>query len=234
MEVVLSPFQRYREEKRLLHNNKSTLVDAPSSFHILNTELERDVNYLRTQFETIADRINYKREVLLPKWKPKAEQYLNDGKIYQNIIFVYCIIWLFDTEQYDQAIEWSIIATEQNQKTPNNFNSSIPAFVADTILEWAEKTSANGHSIEPYFSQVFELIKNKWRLHEEICAKWYKFAGYYLLKNEDGTPSATAIDDIQILEQAKELLTKAHKFHEKIGVRTMISNIESRINALTK
>ncbi|SQD04869.1 putative terminase, endonuclease subunit from bacteriophage origin [Escherichia coli] len=43
-----------------------------------------------------------------------------------------------------------------------------------------------GHSIEPYFSRTFENIREKWRLHEDINAKWFKFAGLYLLRDEKG------------------------------------------------
>lgn len=234
MASVLSPFQQHREKIRLLQDKKTSLVEAPQSLHILNAELEQDVNHVRTQFSSIAERVEYKRTVLLPKWQPKAEQYLQEGKVYQNVIFVYCIIWLFDIEQFDTAIDWAIIAAEQNQETPSNFKSRLPAFVADNVLDWAEKASANGHSIEPYFSKVFELIQHKWRLHEELCAKWYKFAGLYLLRDENGTPRATAIDSIETLQNAKKLLEQAHAFYDKIGVKTMIGSIDARISALSK
>ncbi|WP_392551229.1 phage terminase small subunit [Orbus wheelerorum] len=236
MNSVLSPFQQHRERIRMMVQNKtSTLVDAPSSVHILNIELEQDIDFLRKNFVNTEDRIEYKRTVLLPKWQPKADQYLKEGKIYQNSIFVHCIIWLFDTEQFDLAIEWALVGIDQNQDTPRNFKSRLSTFVADTVFDWCEKSMTNGESIEPYFSQVFELIKNKWRLHEEISAKWYKLAGLNALLDDNGkVQPISAIGDITKLEQVKELFTTANNFYSKIGVGTRIKEIESRINALNK
>lgn len=234
MDVVLSPFQRHREKIAQLKQDKTVLVDFKESLHIVSSELDRDVEYLRNFGQDMAERNDYKLKVLLPKWLPKADRYLQEDKVYPNPIFVRCIIWLFDTGQFDQALDWSEIAIEQNQDTPRNWSMKLPGFVAKTMFDWVETTAINGHSIEPYFSRVFELIKNKWRIYESDKAEWYKFAGLYLLRDESGTPKATATDNIDVLNQAKELLTQAQAIYAKVGVKTMLSNIEQRINALSK
>lgn len=234
MDVVLSPFQQHREKIAQINQEKAILVDSKESLHIVNAELDRDVEHLRSFGQDMAERNDYKLKVLLPKWLPKADRYLQEGKVYPNPIFVWCIIWLFDTEQFDQALDWVEIAIEQNQDTPKNWSMKLPGFVAKTVFEWVETTATNGHSIEPYFSRVFELIKNKWRIYESDKAEWYKFAGLYLLRDENGTPKATAIDNVDTLKQAQELLTQAHEIYSKVGVKTMLGNIEQRINALSK
>lgn len=234
MAVVLSPFQQHREKVAQINNETSILVDSKESLHIVNTELERDIEYLRTFGRDMTERNEYKLNVVLPKWLPKAERYLQEERIYPNPIFVWCIIWLFDTQQFDQALDWAEIAIEQNQDTPKSWSMKLPGFVARAVFEWVETTAANGHSIEPYFSRVFELVKNKWRLYESDKAEWYKFAGLYLLCDENGTPKATAVDNVDTLKQAQELLTQAHEIYSKVGVKTMLGNIEQRINALTK
>lgn len=234
MTVVLSPFQQHQEKIAQLNKEKSVLVESKDSLHIVNSELERDIEYLRTFGNNMAERNEYKLNVVLPKWLPKAERYLQEGKVYQNPIFVWCIVWLFDVGQFDQGLDWAEIAIEQNQNTPKNWSMKLPGFVANTVFEWVETTAANGHSIEPYFSRVFELIKNKWRIYESDKAEWYKFAGLYLLRDESCTPKATAIDNVEVLNQAKELLTQAQNIYAKVGVKTMLGNIEQRINALSK
>ncbi|OCF98845.1 phage terminase small subunit [Gilliamella sp. wkB308] len=234
MTVVLSPFQQHREKIAQINQETAILVDSKESLHIVNAELERDIKYLRTFGNNMAERNEYKLNVVLPKWLPKAERYLQEERIYPNPIFVWCIIWLFDTQQFDQGLDWAEIAIEQNQDTPTAWSMKLPGFVARAVFEWVETTAANGHSIEPYFSRVFELVKNKWRLYESDKAEWYKFAGLYLLRDENGTPKATAIDNVDTLKQAQELLTQAHEIYSKVGVKTMLGNIEQRINALTK
>lgn len=234
MDVVLSPFQQHREKIAQINQEKAILVDSKESLHIVNAELDRDIEYLSSFGQDMAERNDYKLKVILPKWLPKAERYLQEGKVYPNPIFVWCIVWLFDTGQFDQALDWAEIAIEQNQDTPKNWSMKLPGFVAKTVFEWVETTATNGHSIEPYFSRVFELIKNKWRIYESDKAEWYKFAGLYLLRDESGTPKATAIENIDVLNQAKEFLTQAQAIYSKVGVKTMLGNIEQRINALSK
>lgn len=234
MAVVLSPFQQHREKIAQINQETALLVDSKESLHIVNAELERDIEYLRRFGNDMAERNEYKLNVVLPKWLPNAERYLREGRVYPNPIFVWCIIWLFDTQQFDQGLDWAEIAIEQNQDTPTAWSMKLPGFVAKTVFEWVETTATNGHSIEPYFSRVFDLVKNKWRLYESDTAEWYKFAGLYLLRDENGTPKATAIENIDVLNQAKELLTQAQNIYAKVGVKTMLGNIEQRINALTK
>lgn len=125
-------------------------------------------------------------------------------------------------------------AIELDLPTPENFRRDWPTFCADEVLAWAEKESERGHSIEPYFSQVFEKVEKDWRLHEKVHAKWYKFAGLYLIRNEEGQPQATAIGNVETLEKALALLQHAHDKNSKVGVGTQIKKIESRIRAINE
>jgi len=206
---------------------------SPVSFHLQMLELEKDVIQLRSLPRT-EDRVEFKHDVLLPRWVPTVEAYLAGDTRFANPALVYCVIWLFDTGEMDRALDWADVAISEGQATPENFKSTLPAFVADTVLEWATNAAEAGHSIEPYFSRTFENIRDKWRLHEDISAKWFKFAGLHLLRDESGQPRATAADDVQTLEQADALLAQAHAFNKNAGVTTMRSKIRARINSLNK
>ncbi|MGQ1888221.1 phage terminase small subunit [Serratia marcescens] len=232
--MKMTPCQRHRARIRAEQaiKNREPICDSPVSLHVQISELNRDVEQLRA-LPTIADRIEMKRDQLLPKWLPVAERYLSDGKVFSNPVFAYCTIWLFDVGSFDQALDWADIAVEQGQQTPENFKSSFAAFVADTVLEWAEDQAANGHSIEPYFGRTFTNVREKWRLHEEINAKWFKFAGLYLLRDEKGKPRATAIADVEVLQLADSLLAQAEAFDKNAGVKTARERITARIRALT-
>ncbi|MBE4233833.1 terminase endonuclease subunit [Vibrio parahaemolyticus] len=203
------------------------------SLHIKLIEFEEDRKYLRS-FNAIADRIKHKREVLVPKYKPYVQAYLESGEAFENPIFTNLVVWLFDIKELDTAIEWCMKAIELDLPTPENFRRDWPTFCADEVLAWAEKESERGHSIEPYFSQVFEKVEKDWRLHEKVHAKWYKFAGLYLIRNEEGQPQATAVGNVETLEKALALLQHAHEKHSKVGVGTQIKKIEARIRAINE
>ncbi|KFF72105.1 terminase [Pectobacterium brasiliense] len=233
--MAMSPCQRHRASVKTAKalDKREALAASPVSFHLQKLELDKDVAMLRSLPRT-EDRIEMKRDVLLPRWMPSVEAYLAGDARFANPALVYCVIWLFDTGEMGKALDWADTAISESQATPENFKSTLPAFVADTVLEWATDEAAAGHSVEPYFSRTFNNIRDKWRLHEDINAKWFKFAGLYLLRDENGQPRATAVDDVDTLEQADALLEQAEKFNKNAGVGTIRKKITARIRGLTE
>ncbi|MCG7585664.1 phage terminase small subunit [Photobacterium sp. OFAV2-7] len=232
---MVSPLKRQRDAllaKQLAGETPQAATVNTDSLHIKLVEFEEDRKGLKA-FNAIADKVAHKRTVLIPKYKPLAEAYLAAGEQYQNPIFSSLIVWLFDTDDLDTAIDWCFKAIELDLPTPEFIKSDWPSFCARFVLEWAERNAERGHSVEPYFSQVFEKVCNDWRLHEERKARWFKFAGLHLLRDENGKPRATAVGDLDTLQKAKTLLTTADELYSKVGVGTQLSKIDMRINALT-
>ncbi|ENC6731341.1 terminase endonuclease subunit [Vibrio navarrensis] len=233
---MASPLRKQREQilATVVAAREATVATAVTldSLHLRLVEFEQDKLALKG-FVQIAEKVNHKREVLIPKYKPVVEAYLDAGENYQNPIFTDLIIWLFDVGQVDTAVEWLFKAIELGLPTPENFKRSSWAVVCgDFVLEWAEAQLANGQSVEPYFSTVFEKIHKEWKLPEKLEAKWYKFAGYAMLLNDKGEPQPSQVGDIEHLEKAKALLLMAHEKYNKIGVKTKIDQIDMRLNAL--
>ncbi|OXX22056.1 phage terminase small subunit [Vibrio sp. V08_P9A1T1] len=232
---MVSPLKQQRDALLKAKQTKPAVAhDATASLdslHLRLIEFEQDKKALKS-FVQIAQKVNHKREVLIPKYKPVAEAYLEAGERYQNPIFQDLIVWLFDIEELETAIAWCLKAIEHDLPTPENFKRNWPTVCADFVLEWATKQQEHGRSVEPYFSQVFKLIDGEWELNEKVEAKWYKFAGYCLLLNEKGAPQPSQVGDKEQLEASMALLLKAHEKNPKIGVKTQIDKIQMRINAL--
>ncbi len=193
---MVSPLAKQRKQLLEKQANQSAPAVHSSadtdSLHIKLIDFEEDRKHLRS-FNAISDRVEHKRNVLVPKYKPYVQSYLESGEQFENPIFTNLVIWLFDIKELGTAIDWCMKAIERDLPTPENFRRDWPTFCADQVLEWAESESERGYSIEPYFSQVFEKVEKDWRLHEKVHAKWYKFAGLHLIRNEEGQPQATAI-----------------------------------------
>ncbi|MDW3637962.1 phage terminase small subunit [Vibrio sp. 1291-1] len=234
---MVSPLARQRRqiiEKQANQSAPGVSSGADTdSLHIKLIDFEEDRKHLRS-FNAIADRVEHKRNVLVPKYKPYVQSYLESGEQFENPIFTNLVIWLFDIKELDTAIDWCMTAIERDLPTPENFRRDWPTFCADEVLAWAESESERGHTIEPYFSQVFEKVEKEWRLHEKVHAKWYKFAGLYLIRNEEGQPQATAVGNVKTLEKALALLQHAHDKNSKVGVGTQIKKIEARIRAINE
>ncbi|HGL4052504.1 TPA: phage terminase small subunit [Citrobacter koseri] len=232
--MALSPAQRHSQ--RILAEQqlkKRRAIETLESLHVQIQILNQDIAFLRG-LPTIADRVTYKRDELIPRWKPTVDEYLTGESVYENPVFAWFVVWMFDVGELDEALRLADIAIEQQQPTPEDIKSRFPVFVADTVMEWAESTAAAGESVEPYFSQVFEKVTQRWRLHEEITAKWFKFAGLMLLRDDNGQPRATAVEDVDTLLKANELLACAENLYKRIGVTTMRAQIAARIRSLTK
>ena len=233
---MVSPLAKQR--KALLHKQANPLATGTvpgvntDSLHIKLIEFEEDRKYLRSNFNSIGARIEHKRNVLIPKYKPLVEAYLESGESFENPIFTNLVVWLFDIKDLDNAIEWCLKAIELDLPTPDNFRRDWPTFCADEVLDWAETEAGRGNSVEPYFSQVFEKVEKQWELHEAVHAKWFKFAGLNLIRNQEGSPQATAIGNLETLEKALGFLNHAHDKSSKVGVGTQIKKIEQRIRAL--
>lgn len=208
-------------------------VNDSESLHLQLLALDRDLARL-SALTRIQDRVELKRTELLPKWAPYVERYLVAGKVYEYPVFGWAIIWLFDVGELEKALDWADIAIAQEQPTPDRLKSRFPAFVADQVLAWAEQQSESGHSIEPYFSRVFKHVREDWRLHEKHTAKWYKFAGEFLLRDSTGKPAPSVIFDPEALRRARELLLIADGLWDKIGVKSRITRIDARLRQLEK
>ncbi|EBO9661540.1 terminase [Salmonella enterica] len=225
--------QRWNEQVRAEDAAKHPrLLQAEDSLHVKLAALDIDVRKLRG-LTRIADRIDMKRDDLLPRWEPVAREYVESGKAYSNPILVYCIIWLIDVKRFDTALTWADLAIAQGQEMPPNIKSKMPAFIAASIYDWAEMEAEAGRTVEPYFNQVFDKVAHHWRLNERIASKYYRFAALWLLRDHDGKPRASSITDVALLEKSDQLLAKAAELHPKIQVKTMRQRIAARIRALT-
>ncbi|MEZ9198573.1 phage terminase small subunit [Shewanella sp. 10N.286.54.B9] len=201
-------------------------------------ELEEDLKRLKGLVRR-ADKVAHKRDVLLPKWLPIVNEYLaatdnehEKDKVDDNPIFAYCVVWLFDIDDLAQGIELGLKAIELKQPMARAIRRQWAGFISDAVFDWAEIQAENGHSIEPYFSQVFNRVINDWKLPEQVTAKYYKFAGLALLRTTNGEVKPTQVGDIDRLQQADALLEKAASLHKHAQVKTVRNKIEMRIRAL--
>ena len=206
--------------------------------HLQLVELENDLKRLKS-IDPIADKVKLKRDDLLPKWLPLVDEYLakvaNGEPTYENPLFSHCIVWLFDIGDFDSGLRYGLRAIELGQPLPKNFKRrQFPTFIADKVFDWAEGEAELGNSIDPYFSDVFKKVTGEWKLHEAVTAKFYKLAGLQLLRDPVGEVKASAIGNIDTLQQADHLLEKASTLHKAAGVKTLRTRIAMRIRALEK
>ncbi|MEC4725846.1 hypothetical protein HWQ46_09850 [Shewanella sp. D64] len=214
------------------HRNQQTFkIDSakPCDSVSITSQFQEDMHFLKC-LERKEDKQTHKREVLLPRYLPEVTRYLQSGKIYYHAVMVQCTVWLFDTEQFELALAYTGIATKQGQISP--FKRSLAAFAADAIYLWAVQQFEQGRDIDPYFAIVLNHLLTDWKLPEQLCAKYFKLAGLYVLSKAHETGLPSHIVDEKTLRLADSLFLRAEQEHYKIGVKTHRNRIEMRLKAL--
>lgn len=173
----------------------------------------------------------------MPKWLPIVDDYLKaasqpKGRMNDHPIFAWCVVWLFDVGELGKGIQMAFKAIELGQPMAGAIKRKWPGFVADTVFDWAEQQAELGHSVEPYFSTVFNQVKSQWKLPEPVSSKFYKFAGLQLLRSATGEITPSHVGDVERLKEADRLLEKAAELYQHAQVKTVRAKIAMRLRAI--
>ena len=115
------------------------------------------------------------------------------------------MVWLFDTAQFEDALELADFLMEQGgQQMPERFKRrDIQTFVADAVCEWAYAEYNAGRSPEPYLSDLLPRVDGEWQLTEQIPSKYHKLIGMRAMEAEQWETA------LKHLERSTELYAQA-------------------------
>lgn len=165
-----------------------------------------------------ANRQDLKRSELLPKYQEYVQRYVESGLVFPNRVLVQVVIWLFDTAQFEDALELADIAIAQGQEMPERFRRrDIQTFVADAICDWAYDEHKAGRSPEPYLSDLLPRVDGEWSLPEQIPAKYHKLIGIRALEEKAWTKAVTHLE-------------RATQLYPKVGVGVRIDNARKALH----
>jgi len=173
--------------------------------HLLLQEAALDIDLVRlSELKNLASKQALKREELLPKYQDYVQRYCESGLNFPNRVVVQVMVWLFDTAQFDDALELADFLIEQGQQMPERFKRrDIQTFVADAVIEWAYTEYNATRSPEPYLSDLLPRVDGEWDLTEQIPSKYHKLIG---IRAQDAQQWETAIKH---LERSTELHSAA-------------------------
>ncbi|OCW19756.1 terminase [Pseudomonas aylmerensis] len=173
--------------------------------HLLLQEAALDQDLARiSAINGLAGRQALKRDELLPKYQEYVQRYCESGLVFPNRVAVQVLVWLFDTAQFEDALELADVLIEQGQQMPERFKRrDIQTFVADAVCEWAYAEYKANRSPEPYLSDLLPLVDGEWQLTEQIPSKYHKLIGIRAMEAEQWE---TALNH---LERSTELYAQA-------------------------
>ncbi|WP_268799057.1 phage terminase small subunit [Pseudomonas huanghezhanensis] len=158
-------------------------ANAQKHLALMISALAEDCSRL-SDLNSMSDRQRLKRDELLPKYLEYVQRYRESGLNHPNPVLMQVLVWLFDTEQFEPALELADFAIQQKQVMPERFRRDIPTFIADTVMDWADAEYKAGRSPEPYISQLLPRVEAEWKLFEKIPARYHKLLGLIAFDQE--------------------------------------------------
>ena len=162
----------------------SSPANARKHMLLQEAALDQDLERL-SAIKGLAGRQSLKRDELLPKYQEYVQRYCESGMNFPNRVLVQVMVWLFDTEQFEDGLELADFAMEQGQIMPERFKRDIPTFVADAVIEWAYAEHNAKRSPEPYLSNLLHRVDGEWQLTEQIPGKYHKLVGIRAMEAND-------------------------------------------------
>ncbi|NKF27015.1 terminase [Pseudomonas sp. BGM005] len=181
----------------------SSPANAKKHLLLMEASLDQDLQRL-SDIKGLAGRQALKREELLPKYQDFIQRYMESGLVMPNRVLVQVMVWLFDTEQFEDGLELADFAIEQKQEMPERFKRrDVQTFVADAVIEWAYAEYNAQRSPEPYLSDLLPRVDGEWQLTEQIPSKYHKLIGMRAMEAEQWETA------LKHLERSTELYAKA-------------------------
>jgi hypothetical protein len=181
----------------------SSPANARKHLLLMEASLDQDLERL-SALKNLASKQSLKREELLPKYQDFIQRYMESGLVMPNRVLVQVMVWLFDTEQFEDGLELADFAIEQGQQMPERFKRrDVQTFVADAVIEWAYAEYNAQRSPEPYLSDLLPRVDDEWELTEQIPSKYHKLIGIRAMEAEQWETA------LKHLERSTELYSKA-------------------------
>lgn len=180
----------------------SSPANAKKHLLLMEASLDEDLKRL-SDLKNLASKQTLKRAELLPKYQDFIQRYMDSGLVMPNRVLVQVMIWLFDTEQFEDGLELADFAIEQGQEMPERFKRDVQTFVADAVIDWAYAEYNAQRSPEPYLSDLLPRVDGEWNLPEQIPSKYHKLIGMRAMEAEQWETALTH------LERSTELYAKA-------------------------
>ncbi|WP_065257749.1 phage terminase small subunit [Pseudomonas bananamidigenes] len=193
----------------------SSPANAKKHLLLMEASLNEDLKRL-SDLKNLASKQTLKRTELLPKYQDFIQRYMDSGLVMQNPVLVQVMVWLFDTEQFEDGLELADFAIKQGQEMPERFKRNVQTFVADAVIEWAFREYNAQRSPEPYLSDLLPCVDGEWDLPEQIPSKYHKLIGMRAMEAEQW-------------ETALKHLERSTELHAKAGNETRIAKCRKAI-----
>ncbi|WP_419174413.1 phage terminase small subunit [Desulfosediminicola sp.] len=202
------PGQLNKDGYAVVASMPSSTIARQQTFAKMQAEMDGDLKSLKL-IQSVKEKERVKKENLVPKYMPFADSLIAAAQTHP--ILGILLVWLFDIKDIPNAVRVALFCIEHAIPMPEWFKRDLPTFLCDVILEWAEAEVEAGRSVEPYFSQVYELTKEL-DMPDQVRAKIFRLQGLIAYEKGDyATAVVTLQEAADFGASVKTILGKARK-----------------------
>jgi len=117
----------------------------------------------------------------------------------------------------EEALDLGLYCDAQGVGLPERFNRDIRTFMADAVIDWAEREHDAGRSPHPYFSTVLERVtsdEDPWDVPDAVRAKYLRLHGFLLEGQGQDEKALAALEEA--LRLGAQVKTRRDKLAKKV------------------
>lgn len=203
--------QEQQKQQQLDSKENKTLVEE---YDIIKASLEADLITLKSQ-KTIEKKKAYK-EHIIPNYLDYLQQYLESGHNHPNGILSQVVVWLFDTEMFDLAIQYADFAIKQGQKLPTRFKTpNFETFICDELADYGSRQLKEKQPA-PVLEFAIGGLQSGWDVNPIPAAKVYAIA-------------AKVADQQGELDKCHNYCQSALELNDKAGVKKLLKEVIGKL-----
>lgn len=206
--------------------DKTAIFDSSTKqTHVIDHERSPAIKYdydqmkavLEAHLGLLKDQTDVSRKVELktkwvPDYLPYLDQYVNGDDVHPNGVLVWLSIWMWDIEDYTNALKYAVIAISQGNDSPPTFKATLAEHFCDALFKWADPEFKAGRSVEPWLSQlakpVFDAIANEehtnpWMVNDVCGSKLLVLYGHHLERSDKLKDALTVFETAQALPNGR-------------------------------
>lgn len=178
---------------------------------LVQSNFRDDVKLLK-KLETIAEKIEFKRDSLVPRYIETALAMVANGDVSNENLLFNMAMWCLDVGDIENATLLVLFLLANDVETPFWFKTDAPTFFAGEFVEWISPKTKKGESAEPYVSL------------------WVKA---YTQLSEEQKEQLQILKHGALLVQAGKQAHLASKFHDAVALYTQADAINPRCGVKT-
>lgn len=207
---MISPAQKFLQKHYAQKERNTENLRAINAYEMMLAKLNNDRIRLK-KFESTEAKIELKKQ-LVPEYMDWINGVLESGNAQQDDVFMWILVWMIDTKQFEQAFPLAEHAIKHNWVTPDEYKRKTATLITE---ELANTVLANISNKQPVNTGILfkfaDLVADK-DIYDEVRAKLNKAIGYALKETDP--------------EKALSYLTRALELDENSGVKTAIKELE--------